>query len=121
MKNLSIGLKVFLLSSLIGVILITISSTILLNKVSDMENDVYKKKVLELKSILSQSIAGKTNIGLSNVISIANDKRVVDSLINNDREEAISVLAHISKKFREYTPYKNIKLHTKDTKSFLRA
>ena len=120
---MSIGLKVFLLSSLIGAVLIIISSMFLLNKVSKMESDVHHKKVLELKSKLSQSIHSKENVGLSNAISIANDYRLVNALVENDRDLAIKVLANISKKFKESTPYKNIKLHlhTKGTKSFVRA
>jgi len=123
LKNLSISMKVFLLSSVIGIILISISTSILLGKISNIKDDVYQKEVIELKRILSDSITSKKNIGLSNVISVANDTRLVKALVENNREEAIKVLVEIGRKFKVNTPYKNIKLHlhTKDTKSFVRA
>jgi methyl-accepting chemotaxis protein len=119
MKNISIRTKVFLLSLIIGVIFIFT----LLNNISHVKKDVYKREVNSLQKILLKSIEGKKNVGLASVISIANDEHLSQALINNDREKAILVLAKISKKFKQSTPYKNVKphLHTKDTVSFVRS
>jgi methyl-accepting chemotaxis protein len=112
-------MKVFLFSLIIGVVFILI----LINSISKVKNLVYKKEVNNLKKILVKSIEAKKIIGLASVISMANDERLSDALIYNDREEAIQVLANIGKKFKQSTPYKNIKLHlhTKNTVSFVRS
>ena len=113
----------FILTSFIGVVLIGISTTLLLDGVADIKEDVYKERVSELQKLSSEELKVKKDVGLSSVISIANDARLSAALVNNDREEAMKILSQISKKFKENTSYKNVKLHlhTKDTKSFLRA
>jgi methyl-accepting chemotaxis protein len=119
MKNMSIRMKVFLLSVAIGVVLVAT----LLNNISKVKENVYEREVNSLKKILSKSIEGKKIVGLASVISMANDKHLSQALIDNDRQKAILVLAEISKQFKQSTPYKNIKLHlhTKDTISFVRS
>lgn len=123
LNNLSIKIKIFLYSAIIGVLLLAVSAFFLLEKVTTLKDNVYKSEIKKLHSTLNDKISSKKNIGLTNVISIANNKQLVEALIENDREKAINVLAKIGKKFKQNTSYKNIKLHlhTKDTKSFVRA
>ncbi len=123
MQNLSISLKVFIYTSLIGTLLIIVSSFFLLSKASDIEQDVLKEKKLELVDFLNSKIQSKKDIGLSNAISIANNKDISNALENNNRDLVIDILSRIGKKFKDDTKYKNIKvhIHTKDTKSFVRG
>ncbi len=123
MKNMSIAKKVFLSSLFIGILLITVSTTLLFRDISAIKTDVYQKKATELKRVLSDSITSKKNIGLTNVLSISNDVQLSKDLVDNDRKNAIVVVSSVLKKFKESSPYKNVKiqLHTKDTKSFLRS
>ena len=122
MPSLSIKLKVFILSLLVGIILISIASWFLLSNVSSLKKEVYAKTSSELGKLLETELTSKKNIGLTNAISIASNIRLSEALSNNDREEALQILSSIVKSFKEKTIYKNIKLHlhTKDTKSFVR-
>ena len=123
MNNLSIRLKVFIYSSVIGICLITISTFFLLSKASDIEHDVLSKKRIELLKLLDTKIQSKKDIGLSNAISIANNKNIITALKNDDRNLAIDILSNVGNSFKNNTKYKNIKvhIHTKDTKSFVRG
>jgi len=123
LNHISIKMKVFISSTIIGFLLIGISSATLMNDISDITKDIYNKKVLELQQLLENKIEAKKSIGLTNVLSVANNVQLVEALLNNDRRKAIQVLAKIGTTFKDNTNYKNIKLHlhTQDTKSFVRA
>jgi methyl-accepting chemotaxis protein len=123
MKNFSISLKAFIYTSIVGIALTVISSVFLLSKASNIEEDILKKKKLELTKLLESKIQSKKDIGLSNAISIANNKNIPIALENNDRNTAIDVLQEVGKNFKDNTKYQNIKvhIHTKDTKSFVRG
>ncbi|MCD6258082.1 MAG: HAMP domain-containing protein [Helicobacteraceae bacterium] len=120
---MSISLKAFIYSSLIGILLTVVSSIFLLSKASDIEDDVLAKKKTELLKLLESGIQSKEDIGLSNAISIANNKNIPAALENNDRNLAIEILSDVGKNFKDNTKYKNIQvhIHTKDTKSFVRG
>ena len=90
MKNFSISLKAFIYSSIIGVLLIIISTLFLLSKASDIENDVLSEKKAELTKLLDSNVVSKKDIGLSNAISIANNKNIAIALEENDRNSAIT-------------------------------
>lgn len=123
MNNISISLKAFIYSSVIGILLTLVSSIFLLSKASNIEDDLLAKKRTELLKLLSSEIDAKKDIGLSNAISIANNKNIVAALSNNNRDLAIEILGEVGKNFQENTEYKNIQvhIHTKDLKSFVRG
>ena len=120
---MSISSKVLLYIALIGIVLTIISSTFMLSKASDIEQDVLDTTKRELLSLLDSQVKSKKDVGLSNVISIANNKNIALALNNNDRDTAIAILRDVGKKFKDNTQYQNVKLHlhTKDTKSFVRS
>jgi len=64
----------------------------------------------------------KKQIGLTNAINLSLNRDLVDSLKYTNKELAFKNLDEISSTFKEYTPYKNIKIHihTAQTKSYLR-
>ncbi len=92
-------------------------------KASDIEKSTIKKEMSNLQNQLQKSIDKKKQIGLTNAITLSLNKDLATALVDNNRDLALSILSDMSKKFKQYTNYKNIKvhLHTKDTKSFLRA
>ncbi|MCV6608290.1 MAG: methyl-accepting chemotaxis protein [Campylobacterales bacterium] len=95
----------------------------MLSKVGSIEETVIKSKLDSLHTLLDGKQSAKKQIGLTNAISIANNKELVESLETGNRELAINVLKEVDKTFKENTKFKNIKihLHTKDVKSFVRA
>jgi methyl-accepting chemotaxis protein len=123
MKDLSISLKTFIFSSIIGIFLALVASSFLLSKASNIEQETLEQKKNELLKLLDTKVESKEDIGLSNAISIANNKNIAISLINNDRELAREILSEVGKNFKDNTKYQNIKvhIHTKDIKSFVRG
>lgn len=123
MRNFSISLKAFIYSSAVGILLIAVSTLFLLSKASDIEHDVLDEKKAELKKLLDSNVGSKKDIGLSNAISIANNKNIAKALDTNDREMAIEILKEVGRNFKENTQYQNVKvhIHTKELHSFVRG
>ncbi|MDF1878654.1 HAMP domain-containing protein [Sulfurimonas sp. SAG-AH-194-C20] len=106
-----------------SLILITIISSYMLTQAKSIEQSVQKEHILNMKLSLDEIIKTIKNIGLTNVVSIANDTRLSDAVATNNREQAINIVVPISEKLKQNTPYKNIKIHihTDDVHSFVRA
>ncbi|EQB35366.1 hypothetical protein M947_08775 [Sulfurimonas hongkongensis] len=122
-NNLSIGKKIYipLIASIVfGFIVILVNYYY---SMRDMKDNVYKNQEKTLRSSYKEAINSKENIGLTNAINIAKNYDVVRALKYNDREIAIKGLNLISKEFKDFTKYNNIKIHIHDAKvhSFLRA
>lgn len=122
-NDLSIGKKIHipLIASIIfGFVVILVNYYY---SMQDMKENVYKTQEKILRSSYKEAISSKENIGLTNAINIAKNYDVVRALKYNDRELAIKGLTLVSKEFKEFTEYKNIKIHIHDAKihSFLRA
>ena len=123
MKDMRISSKIFVLSSLVTLVLIIISSVLLLSKVSEIKQNIVSDEINKLHNLLHSKIVAKKHVGLTNALSISNNGVLKEALITNDRAMAIESLSSISKNFKNYTSFKNVKihLHTKDTKSFVRV
>jgi len=123
MKNLSISQKIHipLVSSIVfGFIVIFINY---IYSIDDMKENVYKKQAKILTSLYQESMRAKENIGITNVINISKNYDVIRALKENDREIAIDGLHSIMREFKNFTEYKNVKIHIHDANlhSFLRA
>ena len=123
MKNMSIRNKVqvpLISAIVIGFIIITINY---FNSINNMTKEVSTKEEQNLRTLYSHLLENKENIGLTNVINIAENYYVLKSLKENDRNIAINGLASLSKKFKDNTDFNNIKVHIHDAniKSFVRA
>ncbi len=123
MKNWSIGKKVnfpIILAIVVGIVVIWFNY---LYSANDIAKGVYKEQEQTLASLYKESMSAKKNIGLTNAINIANNYSVIEALLENNRTIAMDGLRLISKEFKEYTAYKNIKIHIHDRNvhSFLRA
>ncbi len=122
-NNLSISKKVHipLIASIIfGFIIIIINY---FYSIDEMKENVHKTQEKSLRSIYNESIQYKESIGLTNALNIAKNYDVIRALKENDRKIAIDGLSLISKEFKEFTNYQNIKIHIHDANlhSFLRA
>ncbi|WP_455757386.1 cache domain-containing protein [Sulfurimonas sp.] len=122
MKFTSVSAKLNIAVGSISVASLVIGFFVLFSYAKQIETDVYINTQQELISEAKDKIASKMKIGITNAISIANDKRIRIALEKNQRQLAIDSLQDISKKMKQHTEFQNIKihLHTKDNKSFLR-
>ncbi|MFT7005277.1 MAG: methyl-accepting chemotaxis protein, partial [Sulfurimonas sp.] len=91
--------------------------------IEDMKSDVYKSQKDNLRTVYNEAITSKGNIGITNAINISKNYYVIRALKENNRELAIEELNRLSKEFKDYTSYHNIKIHIHDANihSFLRA
>ncbi len=123
MKKKSIKNRFTVISIIITVIVLLASFFVLNHFKNETAKDIYTQATEELHSFTRNSVEEKMSVGISNALSIANDGRIKKSLRLNDRNYAILSLKTISKEMKEYTPFKNIKvhIHTKDNKSFVRG
>ena len=123
MKNLSISKKVhipLIASIVIGFFIIIVNYIISLNS---MKKEVYTSEATALHQAYAKAMKCKESIGLTNAINLAQNYSVVRALQEKNRTIAIDGLASLSTNFKEYTKYKNVKVHIHDATvhSFLRA
>ena len=123
MNNMKIPVKIFVASSVIAILLITITSVMMLTKLTDIEKNVISDEMSKIRTLLGIEIQSKKNVGLTNAISISNNESLFSALETNNRELAIDVLKSVNENFKTNTNFNNFKIHihTKDTKSFVRA
>jgi len=123
MKSMSLAKKFAFVTIIVTSIMLIIGYFILNKYKSDLKTEVYSDLSVELNYLASQKLKSKLDVGISNAISISNDSLIKSSLSLNDRNLAIKALKSLSKNMKEYTPFKNIKvhIHTKNNKSFLRS
>ncbi|MEA3498660.1 MAG: methyl-accepting chemotaxis protein [Campylobacterota bacterium] len=123
LKNSSIRKKFTVISIGITTVALITSYMFLNIHKNKTEVEVYKQTKTELQRLVDDRIEAKKAVGISNAVSIANDGRVKKALKTNDRKWAILTLGFISKKMKESTPFKNIKVHvhTKENHAFVRS
>jgi len=122
-KDISIQRKFIVISSVITLVVFLGSFFVLNYFKNHTIDEVYEHTTSELVEHTKEAVEEKMNVGISNALSIANDGRVKKALRQNNRDLAIISLKTIAKEMKDYTPFKNIKvhIHTKDNKSFVRA
>ncbi len=123
MNSLSISKKVhipLILSIAIGFLIVMANYFYSLD---EMRDDVYKSQSESLYLVYKEALDSKEGIGLTNAINIAKNYDVVRALKENNRTIAINGLNFISKEFKDYTNYKNVRIHIHDADvhSFLRV
>jgi len=123
MDNWSLGNKLnlsILVSSIVGLIIAFLIFTFYLDRV---KVNVYEESYSNLNSIVKQKLLAKEDICITNAVSLANDGRIKDALMYQDRAGLISLVQKLSEDFKNNTNLKNIKvhIHDKDGKSFLRS
>ncbi len=123
MKRFTIVKKFSMLTIFITLIMGILGFLVLNYNKNNLIEELYNEVKLELVRSMKEEIRAKLDVGISNAVSIANDKTLAFSLQTNDRSLAQGSLRNLSKKMKSSTPFKNIKvhLHTKDSHSFLRS
>jgi len=121
-KRFTISKKFTINSMIVSVVTLILAFFILNMYKSNMKDDIYKSTQHKLIVKLDSNIKAKKSIGITNAFSIANDGKIKESMILNDRSIAIKSLANINKTLKNNTNFKNVKIHihTKDNKSFVR-
>lgn len=123
MKNWSIAKKVHIplvVSILIGLLIIGVNY---FSSIASIKEKVYADEAKALKDFFVRTLSVKKDIAITNAINLSNNYYVVESLRKHDRELAIRGLKQLSDEFKQYTEYKNIKVHIHDSNvhSFVRA
>jgi methyl-accepting chemotaxis protein len=123
MKDMGINKKIFVTILISSLFFLVIGFFVSRYFIVSIENDVYSKTKVKLSSYVDQKERAKSNIGLTNAITIANSEELAQAIVDENRAKASEILNNLSKGFREGTKFKNIKvhIHTKDSKSFLRV
>jgi len=121
-KNLSIGSKIhipLIFSILLGFVIVLVNYVYSLQ---ELRSEIEEKEAENLRSIFINGFGTKMDVGLTNAITLAQDKYVVDALNSGDREIAVKGLKELSENFKKNTQFQNIQLHihTSDVKSFVR-
>ena len=121
-KNLKIGQKIYIpliLSIVVATVIIAVNS---FDSIEHIKEDVFAKERRALSTYFSQKYEAKRQIGLTNAINIANNLYVIRALRDGNRSLAIRGLSRIDDEFKQYTDFKNIKIHvhTADLHSFVR-
>jgi methyl-accepting chemotaxis protein len=120
MKNLPLLLKFSLASFLF---LLLFMAFYIPNALSHAEEETYAKLARNLTHDLGNEERLIENIGVTNAIFIADNRRIKKALVEEDRDAAIEALNTIFDKFRKSTTLKELKvhIHTADLKSFIRS
>jgi methyl-accepting chemotaxis protein len=122
MKVKTIGSKVVISVVIIAAVSLVIAAFVLFYLNNQTKLEVYENIKNELINNANDKLNAKKQIGLTNAISIANDAQIKSSLHTDDRRGAILSLKDVSKKMKNDTNFKNIKVHvhTLNNKSFVR-
>jgi methyl-accepting chemotaxis protein len=123
MKDMGINKKIVLTLLVSSLVFIVIGFFISRYFIKNIEEDVYKKTQTKLINQIVSKEGAKKQIGLTNVLSIANNKELSIAIANSDKPTALAILKDVGSKFKSNTNFKNIKvhIHTKNNYSFLRA
>jgi methyl-accepting chemotaxis protein len=121
-KNLDVANKIhmpIILSIVIGLVIVIGTS---INSISNIKSNVLEEQKSSMSYMTRLKWQAKLGISLTNSINLARNFYVVNSLKENNREIAIKVLEPLLGDFKNYTKFKNVKIHihTADVHSFVR-
>ena len=89
----------------------------------NIKSSLFKDRSNSLNNLFEKEYALSKDVGLTNALSLSQNGYVRDALVNNTREDAINGLNLLTKKYKEYSSLKKLKIHIhdKNIKSFLRV
>ncbi|GAB6044869.1 hypothetical protein JCM11957_04670 [Caminibacter profundus] len=121
-KDLSITKKIYLPSIVLAFLGFIVLLTINYYSIQNIKERIYNETANKLRSLFYLKIESKKDIGITNAISLANNLYIIKALKTNNRELALKGLKNLSKELKEWTKFKNIKIHihTSNIHSFLR-
>ncbi|MCX6073168.1 MAG: methyl-accepting chemotaxis protein [Campylobacterales bacterium] len=91
--------------------------------VDQIREDTYSTQAKEMTTVFNETLEAKNSVGITNAIGISKNSVVVNGLISGDREGTLKSLKSLSKEYKDYTKFGNIKIHVhdKDVHSFIRV
>ena len=106
-----------------GLIILVLGGLYLKFAVSNTEEQFNSTLAQDLGADIANAEIAKKNVALGIAVSISANQDIAKALETNNRDLAIQALNNLHDKFKNGTPYKNVKVHvhTKDVKSFVRA
>ncbi len=123
MKFTSVSTKLNIAIIGLSFVVLLLAFFVMFHYMKSITADVYTNTQKNLRESADTHLQSKMKVGITNAISIANDQRIKTALISGNRDIAIDSLKNISANMKEYTKFKNIKvhIHTKDNHSFIRS
>ncbi|MBB5021094.1 methyl-accepting chemotaxis protein [Desulfurispira natronophila] len=123
MQSLTLGRKI--LGSILAIGLLAMGGTFwyLERLGSQVEESVLADRSNFLQQSLQEQLTTKDDVGLTNALTIASSRDVVQALTTGDRQLAIDAMEGITGNLRDYSHYQNMRvhIHTADAKAFLRS
>jgi methyl-accepting chemotaxis protein len=101
--------------SLVGFIVIFVVSYIItLFYYNNIKQNLIGKSVVAARQSFEEAMLAKKKVWQTNALQVASNSEVRNAVLNNDRESARRVLAHLSKAYKENTGFKNVQVHLID-------
>jgi len=122
-RKSSIGTKIHLMivvSMILGLIII---GTTAYYNIKEIKEDTYKKETNSIKHYVEDALNEKFSVSLTNALLLSKNKTLLKALVDSNRSLALQETQLYMKAFRDYTKFKNIKIHIHDASihSFLRS
>jgi signal transduction histidine kinase len=121
--KLSIKVKIFTAVIISGILALIVSIVYALDMKSSLEMTKIDEMQKDLKNSLQEKIDKKFDIAITNVVGLAGNEYIKESLITEDRELALRSVEHINDTYKRNTNFKgiNVHIHTSYFESFLRS
>jgi len=120
---MSIRLKTLLLSFTVLLAVNAILIPYTLNQFRISKEISYEQTSNTLTREVEKAVAAKVDVWLTNALQISGNPIIVDSLARGTRNEAVRLLNEYGDKFKEYTNFRNVRVHIIDNqqRSFVKS
>ncbi len=122
-RLMSIKLKIILITTLVSFVIMAVTYLFMHSTATGIEQNIFTSSAEKMKSVYQEKLNTKLQVGITNVISFADDPVIADALAEGDRQPIIDRVSGIAEHFKKETNFRNIKIHvhTADYKSFVRS
>jgi methyl-accepting chemotaxis protein len=122
-QKTSIGTKIHLMIILSMIVGIFIISTIAFYNIQEIKEDTYKKETNVMQQYVKDALGEKFSVSLTSALLLSKNKTLIKALYTKNRTIALQETQMYMQAFKEYTKFKNIKIHLHDASvhSFVRS
>lgn len=113
-KTLSIGRRMGLWLLALGVLSLAGASAYVHALRGDLEDQALERRAHELSELLTQRLATKFDVGLTNAVTVARDPVLHMALESGDPEIARALVESVRKAYGRHTNYQGIQIHLFD-------
>jgi methyl-accepting chemotaxis protein len=109
-----------ILSMIVGICII---STIAFYNIQEIKEDTYKKETNVIQQYIKDALGEKFSVSLTSALLLSKNKTLIKALYTKNRALALQETQMYMQAFKEYTKFKNIKIHLHDASvhSFVRS